>query len=415
MYGGGIVFWFGQNFCFLIAEFTKLPGFVLSYTWAFFSFFSLILVLICLFIAVNFPKFVKSANKILTIFALTLTGLLLLNVAWQILYQTESENNLYKKSNLSNGMRYPNVYHILLDAHPNQKAMEIIGGDLKPFYDELESLGFVTFPESRSNYPATARSVASMLNMDYLRENIKPAPRVFTYFTQHNYNVKVVLQSNILKKIYHYYGDIVASGNFYSILYTFFSRTFLKHYYEDFFQEPFKQGVIGQLKAIAQTLSSGKTNYGSANNLFYSHFICPHEPCIFNKKAPKNLGFSGFLKKQDKSYQLNPEAHKLLCENIYGIDDLILETIKAILKQYEPETIKPIIVLHSDHSILNDSKGIKHPFITPDTVYGNLLALYVPDEWKQDAKDLKFINLYRWIFNHLFGDNFEYFKENEQK
>ena len=46
--------------------------------------------------------------------------------------------------------------------------------------------------------------------------------------------------------------------------------------------------------------------------------------------------------------------------------------------------------------------------ITEDMVLGNLFAIYMPDEWKKDAKDLKFINLYRFIFNHLFGTNYEY-------
>jgi hypothetical protein len=72
-------------------------------------------------------------------------------------------------------------------------------------------------------------------------------------------------------------------------------------------------------------------------------------------------------------------------------------------------------VLHSDHSILyNGRNDLSNPFITTDTVYGNLLALYVPEEWKHDAKGLTFINLYRWIFNHLFGENYPYFEENRQ-
>ena len=32
---------------------------------------------------------------------------------------------------------YPNIYHILLDAHPSQEGFEQLGGDLKPFYREL--------------------------------------------------------------------------------------------------------------------------------------------------------------------------------------------------------------------------------------------------------------------------------------
>ena len=188
----------------------------------------------------------------------------------------------------------------------------------------------------------------------------------------------------------------------------------VKHSFEKIFSKKFQQIVQNNIKNVFVKLESGKTLYGRTMNVFYSHVLCPHEPVVFGENA-KNLAFQGFVMKYDASYMLTPETHKAFCKNVYGVDDLVLESIKGILKQYEGEATKPIIVLHSDHSILYCARDIESPFITPDTVYGNLLALYVPDEWKQDAKGLKFINLYRWIFNHLFGDNFEYFKGNEQK
>lgn len=140
--------------------------------------------------------------------------------------------------------------------------------------------------------------------------------------------------------------------------------------------------------------------------------MCPHEPCVFGEHR-ENLAFSGFITKFDVSNFIKPGVHKAYCENTYGIDSLALKTIKEIIKQYKNESVKPIIILHSDHSILYNGRRLKSPFITTDTVYGNLLALYVPDEWKKDAGNLKFINLYRWIFNHLFGNNFPYLNNHE--
>lgn len=54
-----------------------------------------------------------------------------------------------------------------------------------------------------------------------------------------------------------------------------------------------------------------------------------------------------------------------------------------------------------------------NPLVTKDSVYGNLLAIYIPDEWKKDAKKLTFINLYRFIFNHLFGDHYSYLEDKQ--
>ena len=80
--------------------------------------------------------------------------------------------------------------------------MDIIGGDLKPFYRELENLGFVTFPKSRSNYPYTTASVASMLNMDYFSGELKKKSvsffakqirnnKVMENFKKHGYQVRI--------------------------------------------------------------------------------------------------------------------------------------------------------------------------------------------------------------------------------
>ena len=301
--------------------------------------------------------------------------------------------------------------------------METIGGDLKPFYHELEGLGFITFPKSRSNYPCTVPSVASMLNMSYLDSSdlshVSEKMRnneVFDKFRRNGYRVTIGSDSRMIRALYGKADANLPVGKFVSVqLYSLLSGTPVKHIYERVFSNTFRQSAQISIKDLFLKLSQRKDVNGSSNNLFYTHVLCPHEPCIFSKDA-SNRSFNGFFQKFDTSHLLRKETHQAYCENVYGIDALVLECIKKILQQYEAETIKPIIILHSDHSILyNGRKDVQNPFITPDTVYGNLLALYIPEKWKKDTKNLTFINLYRWVFNHLFSENFQYFGENKQE
>ena len=67
-------------------------------------------------------------------------------------------------------------------------------------------------------------------------------------------------------------------------------------------------------------------------NFFYAHVLCPHEPVVFSQVA-KNLAFQGFTMKYDASYMLTAESRRAFCENVYGIDNLVLKSIKEILEQ----------------------------------------------------------------------------------
>jgi len=184
--------------------------------------------------------------------------------------------------------------------------------------------------------------------------------------------------------------------------------------FENMFSGVFRSACINAIEGVFKSLEQCKDTYGPNNNVFYAHILSPHEPCVFSKEAT-NRSFKGFLTKFDTSHLLSKETHQAYCENVYSIDALVLKCVEKISQQYKAETIKPIIVLHSDHSILyNGRNDLSNPFITTDTVHGNLLALYCPKEWKSDAEGLTFINLYRWIFNHLFAENYPYFKENRQ-
>ena len=224
-YGFVTVFWASlpgavflrDNFGF----FSKLSN--SGYQWPLLFIFCLMAIL-SLFFTIKFcSKFITNVNRILSIFVFILSSLLLVNGCQKMFLNTKGSSCL--SQNINKGEKiYPNVYHILLDAHPNQKAMRIIGGDLTPFYSELETLGFVTFPTSRSNYHQTMCSVASMLNMDYLEKDWATKPRgyfaklignnrVFEYFRAQGFNVLFTTDNTAVKALYPNTKQLYKSSN----------------------------------------------------------------------------------------------------------------------------------------------------------------------------------------------------------
>ena len=66
------------------------------------------------------------------------------------------------------GTSRPDIYLIVLDTYGGPEVLRTVyGADDRPFRDSLRALGF-TLPVTRSNYPITAMSLASLLNAAYL-------------------------------------------------------------------------------------------------------------------------------------------------------------------------------------------------------------------------------------------------------
>lgn len=64
----------------------------------------------------------------------------------------------------------PDIYWIVLDAYARQDVLrDSYGVDNRPFLDGLRARGFQVAPAASSNYATTTISMASALNLDYLR------------------------------------------------------------------------------------------------------------------------------------------------------------------------------------------------------------------------------------------------------
>ena len=128
------------------------------------------------------------------------------------------------------------------------------------------------------------------------------------------------------------------------------------------------------------------------------HILNPHEPLVFDENGGVSTQqtFDGFLVQKQTNIDSEDENYKKSYINqIRSINKLTLNCIESILSQY-PQDNQPIIILHGDH-------GRRLSFKDPlKYALGNLFALYIPEGWREKAKDLTFNNLYRFISNQLF-------------
>jgi len=65
----------------------------------------------------------------------------------------------------------PDIYYIILDSYARQDVLNILYDfDNTPFLEKLEDLGFEIADDAQANYPNTALSISSSLNMNYIEE-----------------------------------------------------------------------------------------------------------------------------------------------------------------------------------------------------------------------------------------------------
>ena len=300
---------------------------------------------------------------------------------------------------------YPNIYHILLDAHPNLEGARLLGYDLQPFYDDLNKLGFITFPTSRSNYCATHWSVPSMLTMDYLpgdETKLKDSTLyglsqnnpVFNTLIQHGYHVQCATSHAIGISLYssRYLQQI---HNPRESLVFILRQTVLINFNHAILHVFYTQDPTSYRTCLERLLSP----LDHQPMYRYAHILCPHPPFVFSDNASATYG----LMVQDHTTNTDAKLIPQIRANIAGIDAMVLPILKQLTQQPNP----PIIILHSDHGFQQFPNNV-------DSLFGNLLALYIPDTWKSDAKDLKFINIYRFILNHLFNEHRPYSEQNRQ-
>lgn len=409
--------WIRDAFCFDILKHSM----VLKYQWLILLLLCVLVLIFILLFAIKFKSYIKKIISLLNIFSVIVFFMLVVQCLYFVI-KYKFDEKCFSRNVFTEEKIRPNIYHILLDAFPNQPAMKCIGGDLSQFYNRLKNLGFIVFPNSRSNYYSTNYSVYSMVSLDYILGNesllsnheyyqlIKKS-KLFKILAKEGYNLQFFCSPKLLEEKYPscYVSRINRCESTFYFLYTLICFTPLKHYFEYIFSNQFKQDLIMSHKNVLNALTKVTKE---SNTFTFTHILCPHEPYVFGKNLGNSI-FSGFSLTADDANLLTVENINNLKDNIYGIADCTIEVLEKLIIRFENKEMQPIIVLHSDHSCLNSVLKENSPLVTMDTIYGNLLAIYIPKEWHEDVNGLEFINLYRFLLNHLFSEKNTYLPQKQ--
>lgn len=299
-----------------------------------------------------------------------------------------------------------NIYLLIADEYAGNDQLEMMfnykNNRLKP---ALESRGFHWVDHPRSNYNFTPFSMASIFQMDYLKE-IQPNSRESSQrniaFNYINKNELV----NILKE--HGYqitnaslfrmGDKapVSEGNgFYENGFTqVLSQTFhgkltreLSYHLITTFDLPYFQN--NYLKDLRKNIDKTKTRVltvdTASNNFIYGHFIMPHYPYLYDS-AGNALGYKQAMNTGDRHTYI---------EYLQYCNGFLLQLIDTVQKRDHNSTI----ILMSDHGFTKYDDPRLLPFN-----FHNFISIYYPDEeYSQLPDTLTNVNLFRTICNKQFG------------
>ncbi|MCL6482361.1 MAG: LTA synthase family protein [Firmicutes bacterium] len=310
----------------------------------------------------------------------------------------------------------PDIYYVILDRYASRDTLaRRYGLDNQPFYDFLRSRGFYVAEASSANYPKTALSLASSLNMSYLDD----LERTFGRDQRDWQPIYDYMAKNRLVEFLHQQGyTYVHLGSWWwptrvgrraerniepwcfpASFYLLLNRTMLAPFVEtglisalDFNYRHWRQTHIG-FDELHKLLRQPGPKF------VFAHFLGPHEP---------------FVLRPDGTLLAGREAKRLTWKESYwfqllGLNRLIERWVDQALAE---SAVPPVIVLQSDEGPY--PADYRTPGRRQDwrqaslqdlrEKSGILYAVYLPDRTYQHFNpQITPVNTFRVILDQYFG------------
>ena len=295
----------------------------------------------------------------------------------------------------------PDVYYIILDGYGREDVLnQYYSLDNRPFLSLLEQRGFYIADHARSNYPETALSLASSLNMDYLDALgvLDKAPG------ERSLALRTLVRDNYVASVFRdlgYTTVAVESGfsfftsdmNLADIRIPFagmdefswriWDDTLATELMPTLVQLTRWRGVTSMFGAIASVAHLEEPTYTLA------HIPAPHPPFVFRSDGSftETRGYEGVAGNQ----WLPEESYR---EQVLFLNMRVLDMVDRILDTAGPS---PIIVLQGDHGPM--SNWMKTRETTPI-----LLAIRFPGSAGGNLyREITPVNVFRMILDGYFG------------
>jgi hypothetical protein len=302
----------------------------------------------------------------------------------------------------------PDVYYIILDGYTSSSILaKDLGYDNSAFTNYLSRKGFFVARKSRSNYAYTYLSLASSLNMNYIKDlDDAPDQQQECIRRIHESSVMRLFRANGYRVIQFAPNWLVNRQNPYSettfnprvvnefenlVLKRFLLRSFLK------------QGIMSTYKArTLYTLHCLQTMPEDRHSTFvFAHILSPHPPFVFDRKG-NTPELQPIFHRPPGSHDWYPKER--YTDQIHYLNQLIEETIDQILRKSENP---PIIIIQGDHGAACDGTSDNPSPLMVRERMGIMNAYYVPMEMRKRLyPSITPVNTFRLIANYLFTARF---------
>lgn len=288
----------------------------------------------------------------------------------------------------------PDVYYIILDGFASEHTLKkFYGGKGRFLYDSLRSKGFYISDSSHTNYPATAASLSSSLNMNFPDEG-KNIPSAYELIRQ---NLVSYTFKQMGYRVINIKSGFALSGTF-----TFADKTIKIAGFNEFERRLLELTVLrlddvlglSRYKQLHDQLDQLNLFTKEAGPKFcFIHIVAPHPPFVVdslgNRKIRSTVSDMAWEPRQDYINQL-----QYVSKRVDTFIDSILSTAKT----------PPVIIVQSDHGPWIKDKEAQNVY---DARTGVLNAYYVPDSLKTHLyKQISPVNSFRVLFTQLFHMNY---------
>lgn len=332
----------------------------------------------------------------------------------------------------------PDVYYIVLDGYGRADILkDYYGYDNSDFTAHLQERGFIVPTQSRSNYPKTALSISSTLNMDYISNIV---PELQGESTSYWWLLKPVIRNSRVRAIFEemgYRSYSVTTG--WGITDNPTTDVYLKpspvivNDFEAYILNstplrtavPFISGFAyvpsydDHRNLALHNFSSLSAAVNDENPKFvFAHIVLPHPPFVFGENGEPLVPIYDYSFNDANNINLSDEEYrKGYIAQMKFINGKINELVDVILANSK---IPPIIILQADHG-----PGMMTDFTSRDDTclrerFSIFAAYYIPNvEAGAIPEDITPVNVFRVIFNKYFEanypllDNHQYFHQGD--
>jgi hypothetical protein len=367
---------------------------------------------------------------------LTALALLLINIIPVISFELQANRQINNEGETSVPIQtinseQPDIYYIVLDSYARNDVLEgLLGYDNSDFLNELKKRGFYLPDCAYSNYDTTAKTIASVLNFDYLKEGWRnnnnddmanPSPenvsiiknnKVQSYFSRYGYQFvtgRAYSPSMYIEKsdIYlNYYMDSSGKDDldrkqFINLYLNTTAFRVLAELYKndqfDFLHLPYwlidndiknsyyNTASLWYNQNLYMFDSVSKFPQKPGNYLVYAHIIAPHVPYVFRADGSFR-------------YPLDTSDEKVLyVDAVKYLNKRVLELVDTLLTESK---VPPVIIIQGDHGIHKLTRDLEiHKIFSAYFLPGKLITPPYPT--------LTPVNDFRMIIRNYFDPSME--------